>query len=364
MADEDRRAGEQRAPQRGPLPPDPVRSAGHSGSTRSSRTRPAARRRAPGRRACGGAPRRWRRRRVHLDVGRAVEVRLLTVSPSGPGSSENIQRIGWFTANTHARRAAAPARPRALPGAGSATNGTAPNAEHARSNVSDRNGSRSASACTSGTPTPVAAFSGGRVAQHPAGQVQRDRPRTLRGAASASTAPSRSRPPARPPRRRRRAAGRPPPAAPPGTTRSRRRRCPRRARRGSRRRPRPTSGGWPAGLRRVDAAPRHTAVPSTSLGAASVARHSRPDIVTVRARDPHCRADRTRVASFRAVVNVALPPVFIRTVRRSAVAVQYRAPSRGRVSRAAVPCARVTARRTTSPHPDSHHQPSITGAPH
>src|SRR6185437_1889365 len=78
-----------------------------------------------------------------------------TTSPSGPGSSENIQRIGWFTANTQRPPGRSTLATSRITCPGSATNGTAPNAEHARSNAPSRNGSAAASAWTSGTAAPV-----------------------------------------------------------------------------------------------------------------------------------------------------------------------------------------------------------------
>ena len=135
-ADEDRRAGEQRAAQRRPLAPhglaalrplgldevvehqpggddvaDPV--AQRAVVLDVGRRRP---RRPPRRRACGRST-----------TG-------ATVSPSGPGSSENIQRIGWFTANTQRPPGRSTRATSRITRSGSATNGTAPNAEQARSN--------------------------------------------------------------------------------------------------------------------------------------------------------------------------------------------------------------------------------------
>ncbi len=62
----------------------------------------------------------------------------------------------------------------------SATKDTAPNAVHARSKDSSRNGRYCASACTSGTSMPVASRTVDRVAQHAGGQVERDRVRAVR----------------------------------------------------------------------------------------------------------------------------------------------------------------------------------------
>ena len=172
-----------------------------------------------------------------------------TTSPSGPGSSENIQRIGWFTANTQRPPGRSTRATSRITCPGSATNGTAPNAEHARSNAPSRNGSCSASAWTSGTAAPVDRPSVGGVAEHAARRGRAPPAARPPAAATASTGPSPRRPRARGRPRRRRAAARPAPAAPPGTRRSRLRRCQRRVRRGSRRRRRPTTDGWRAGTR-------------------------------------------------------------------------------------------------------------------
>ena len=275
-------------PSRGP-PATPARP-GRRARARRRRCR------APGRRASGGARRRWPApSRVHLDVGRAVEVGLLTVRPSGPGSSGNTQRIGWFTANTHRPPGRSTRATSRITRSGSATNGTAPNAEQARSKraVGERqplraglhqrhaDAGRGARAAAAWRSIPPDRSSADRTRP---GRGQP--PRARRGAAADLQHPRA--------RRRRRAAGRRPPAGPRGTRRSRRRRgravlgevvvgvgVPPRA--GSR-------AATPPRRRGRRATP---AVPSTLLGAHPADDSCHRPIVAVRAgRYPHCRADR------------------------------------------------------------------------
>ena len=177
-ADEDRGAGEQRAAQRAPLAPH--RSRGPPATpARPGRPAPARRRRRRGPVA---------QRAVVLDVGRHARRRRprrracgrsttgSTVSPPWPGSSGNIHRIGWFTANTHRPPGRSTRATSRITRSGSATNGTAPNAEQARSKraVGERQ------------PLGVGlhqrhgdagrGVERGRVPQHPAERSRRDRP--------------------------------------------------------------------------------------------------------------------------------------------------------------------------------------------
>ncbi|OOL28927.1 hypothetical protein GQ85_29270 [Rhodococcus rhodochrous] len=78
----------------------------------------------------------------------------IAVRPRSPGSSGKIQRIGWLTANTQIPPGRSTRATSRMTRAESATNGTAPNAEHAMSKLSSAKGRSSAPACTSGTRGP------------------------------------------------------------------------------------------------------------------------------------------------------------------------------------------------------------------
>ena len=117
--------------------------AGHSGSTRSTSREAGGRRaRGPGRRPCGGARRRSRRPVVLLDVRRAVEVGVARHQPAGPRVVREAQRTGWVTENTHRPPGRSTRATSRITAAESATNGSAPYAEQARSKLPSANGSR------------------------------------------------------------------------------------------------------------------------------------------------------------------------------------------------------------------------------
>ena len=81
---------------------------------------------------------------------------IVAVSPPTPGSSGNTQRIGWLTAKTQIPPGRSTRATSRITLAESATNGTAPKAEHTMSNRSLPNGNDSALAWTSGTVYPPA----------------------------------------------------------------------------------------------------------------------------------------------------------------------------------------------------------------
>ena len=157
------------------------RPSGHSGSTRSSSTRPG------GDDVADPVAQRAvvldvgrRRRGVDLDVGRAVEVRLAARSARpGPGRRRTSSASGGSPRTPTARRAAAPGRPRASPAP--ARPRTAPR----------RTPSRPGRTMPSRERQPLGAglherhgdagrgVERGGVPQHPAGEVERHRPRAL-----------------------------------------------------------------------------------------------------------------------------------------------------------------------------------------
>ena len=92
---------------------------------------------------------------------------------AGSGESGNGQRSGWFTEATNrppgrSTRATSASAPRA-----SATNGSPPKAEHARSTLSVASGRAPTSACSSAGASPVTAASSRGPGQHPRRQVER-----------------------------------------------------------------------------------------------------------------------------------------------------------------------------------------------
>ena len=153
-----------------------VRPGVHSGSTRSSSTRPAATTRAPAqvdrrprarRRRSGGARRR-RSPVVGLDVGRPVEVggddpQVLGVGGVGERPAHRVVDRGDEPAARAQHRATSVRAPST-----SATNGSPPKAEQATSMLASANGSAPASACTRGTAIPVDRFSSAARASIPA----------------------------------------------------------------------------------------------------------------------------------------------------------------------------------------------------
>ena len=186
----------------------------------------------------------------------------------GPGRRESAQRIGCVTENTQRPPGRSTRATSRITAAESATNGTAPYAEKARSKLASANGSRLASAWTqrhAGTRRPASIR---RASAQLAGrEVESRRPERPGRPASARTGPRRSRP--------RAPGGRPTGAEQVGvglaqrlrdTRRSRRRRGSRRARPGSRRLRRPTTRRLARrGLGRVDggaAGPPRPVVPS------------------------------------------------------------------------------------------------------
>lgn len=148
LAHKDRRAGDELAAQRGPAAPllrVPARPLGldevHEPETAADHVPDPVAERPVVLDVDGAAG------RVLLDVGRAVEVGGRHREPLRAGSSGKAQRIGCVTENTQRP----PGRTSRITRTGSATNGTAPYAEHARSKLPSAKGSDPASACTSGT---------------------------------------------------------------------------------------------------------------------------------------------------------------------------------------------------------------------
>ena len=115
---------------------------------RDPRRRP----RGPGRRSCGGARRTSASPSSSCSTyGAAVEVRRARrPGRPRPGSSGKHHRIGWVTENTQRPPGRSTRATSRITAAESDTNGTAPYAEQARSKLPSANGSRWASAWTSG----------------------------------------------------------------------------------------------------------------------------------------------------------------------------------------------------------------------
>ena len=124
-----------------------------SGRAPRNRPRPA---RGSGRPACGAARRRrGGPARRYSTYGVRSKYEFWIVRPLSSGSSQNIQRIGWVTEKTHLPPGRSTRATSRIAAAESATNGIAPKAVHTMSNTLSANGRASASACTSGTRTPV-----------------------------------------------------------------------------------------------------------------------------------------------------------------------------------------------------------------
>ena len=202
-----------------------------------------------GRRGCGAARRRSRTPARRLHVRAAVEVRVrpppARPRPGRPGRST---RIGWVTENTHRPPGRSTRTTSRISAAESATNGTAPNAVNAMSNDPSRERQRQRVGLDQRHAYARRLCSAVTACRSmPAGQIDRDHLGALRGQPAGGG----------------RGAGAdlqdPPPGdrpEQPGVGLAQPLRAPdevdvaqerRRARPGSRRRPCPTSAGWPAG---------------------------------------------------------------------------------------------------------------------